>query len=103
MEIICSDANFSPEALSFYEKNNTIPPTQDRIYPGIREVIKVAATGETGILLEGLINPPVTFAHPILGRATKEVTWNLKRFRTLSGGEITREMIEEIIKEKIKT
>lgn len=95
MDIICTDGYFDSGAMKFYDKYGVIPPTEGTMY-NIREVTK-HTNGKTGITLEELKNPGVPFDHPVLGKIMKEPTWDIKRFSTLMGDEISREQIEEVL------
>ncbi len=85
-DVICVDGNFPQDALDYYNDNKVVTPTEGKVY-SIREV-KKHTTGEVGVLLEEIVNPPVEFSHPILGTTKAEPTWNLKRFSTLLGDEV---------------
>lgn len=98
MEVICVDGNFSLEAKQVYNKYNVVWPEQDKIY-SIREVVKTT-TGETGLLLEEIVNPKIPILHPILGSVEYEPNWHINRFRTLQGDEISREQLSQIVKVK---
>lgn len=100
MDVICVDGHFSEEAKKIYEKHGVVWPKQDSLYT-IKEVIRTT-TGETGLLLEELVNPKIPILHPILGTVLYEPNWHIRRFRTLQGEEITSEMLREVISLSIK-
>lgn len=100
MDVICIDGNFSEEAKKRYRQYGVVWPEQDKMY-SIREVIKTT-TGETGLLLEELVNPKIPILHPILGSVEYEPNWHVRRFSTLQGDAITKETLSEIIKQSIK-
>lgn len=100
MDIICVDGNFSEEARKVYRQYGVVWPEQDKMY-SIREVVKTT-TGETGFLLEELINPKIPILHPILGSVEYEPNWNIRRFSNLHGDAITKESLSELIKQSIK-
>ena len=92
MDVICADSKFDSEVLAFYAEHGVVTPTQDTVYP-IRG-INHHSNGETGIWLEGLDNPKVPVKN--IGMVMHlEPSWNIKRFRTLSGEIVTKEMVEE--------
>lgn len=94
MEVVCVNSNFPPEWLKIYNENGVRIPVLNNIY-NIRDII-THTTGEKGILLKEIINPPIEINHPILGKIFREVTWNIKRFTTLLGEPISLEEFEII-------
>lgn len=94
MEVVCVNSNFPPEWLEIYKKNGVRIPILNTIYT-LRELI-THTTGEKGVLLNEIINPPIEINHPILGKTFREVTWNVKRFTTLLGEPISLEEFEII-------
>lgn len=99
MDVICVDGKFSEDAKVFYTKHGVVWPEQEKMYT-IRDVIK-NTNGDTGLLLEELVNPKVPILHPILGSVQYEPNWNVERFRTLQGETITKESIALIIKQSL--
>lgn len=99
MDVICTDGNFSEEAKKRYREYGVVWPEQDKMY-SIREVVKTT-TGETGLLLEELVNPKMPILHPILGSIEYEPNWHIRRFSTLQGDAITKESLKDIIKQSI--
>lgn len=85
------------DTLEFYEKWGVITPSVDVMYT-VRDVI-INSSGETGILLEEIVNPKVPIIHPLLGTANMEPNWNLQRFRMLNGELVS--VIE--LKQSLKT
>lgn len=93
MEAICINGSFPTDYLQFYSQFNVKTPNKDSIY-NFRSVSK-NSQGKYEVLLEEIINPEVPIKHPILGVSKKEPAWDINRFRTLSGDNITEEMIKE--------
>lgn len=91
-EVICIDGNFNSEQLTEWAKYGIVYPEQDKLY-NIREVVK-HTTGETGVRLEEIKNPPYPLEHPILGKTMFEPTFNIKRFRNLDMSELRKEELE---------
>ena len=95
-DVICIDGGFSSKQLQFWALHGVKYPEQEKMY-SIREVVK-HTNGETGILLEEIVNPLVPVKHLILGVINREPTFNLKRFRTLDGKQISKEMLQEFFR-----
>lgn len=93
MEAICINGSFPADYLQFYAQHGVKTPNKDGIY-NFRSVSR-NSQGKYEVLLEEIINPEVLIKHPVLGVSKKEPAWDLNRFRTLSGDEITQEMIKE--------
>lgn len=93
MEAICINGSFPADYLQFYAQHGVKTPNKDSIY-NFRSVSK-NSQGKYEVLLEEIINPEIPIKHPILGISKKEPAWDLNRFRTLSGDEITQEMVKE--------
>jgi hypothetical protein len=90
MEIICIDDKFPSDALEFYRKFGVEIPKKSSIYT-IRDKI-THITGDVGLLLNEIVNPLVPI-NTSFGVMNREVTWNIKRFTTLLGLELTKEMV----------
>lgn len=93
MEVLCVNSSFPADYLQFYAQYGVKTPNKDSIYH-FRSVSK-NSQGKYEVLLEEIINPEVPIKHHILNISYKEPAWDLNRFRTLSGDEITSEMIKE--------
>jgi len=93
MESICINDSFPADYLQFYAQHGVKTPNKDSIY-NFRSVSR-NSQGKYEVLLEEIINPEVPIKHPVLGVSNKEPAWDLNRFRTLSGNEITQEMVKE--------
>ena len=91
MEVLCIDDFFTSDTLEFYQRFGVIPPVKGTIY-SIRDVIN-HITGETGLLLNEIINPEVPINSSI-GIIHREPTWHIRRFRTLLGLELKKEDIK---------
>lgn len=100
MDVICIDGKFSEDAKKFFVKYGVVWPEQEKMYT-IRDVIK-NTQGETGLLLEELVNPKVPIIHPILGRVMYEPNWHIRRFATLQGDSISKEALADISKNVVK-
>lgn len=96
MDIICINSSFSQEQLQFWAIHGVVHPEQDKMYT-IREVIK-HSHGETGVLLEEIVNPKIPVKHNILKIIQREPTWNIHRFRMLNGDMINKETVSEFQK-----
>ena len=90
MEIICINDNFPSDFLEFYRKFGVEIPKKGSIYT-IRDKI-THITGDVGLLLNEIINPLVPI-NTSFGVMNREVTWNINRFTTLMGLELTKEMV----------
>lgn len=105
MEVLCHNGKFSEEVLEFFRLNAVSWPLEDKIY-NIREVRreygKVGSSDNLGVLLEEIINPKVDTYHPVLGTVKIEPSFSIRRFSTLQGDLVTREMISELIKQPVK-
>ena len=101
MDVICINGEFSEDAKRTYREYNVVWPEQDKMYT-IREVVRTT-TGETGLLLEELVNPKMPILHPVLGKVDYEPNWHISRFATLQGDVLTKEKLKDIIKQSIKT
>lgn len=99
MEIICINALFSSDTLEFFEKHGVITPELDSFY-SVRDII-INSNGQTGILLNEIINPKISVEHPLLGIALMETNWNLRRFKNIDGTEIDSIELQQEL--KIKT
>jgi hypothetical protein len=99
MDVICVDGKFPEDAKQFWTKYGVVWPEQGKMYT-IRDVIK-NTNGDTGLLLEELVNPKVPIKHPILGWVQYEPNWNINRFSTLKGDAIDREALKDIIKNSV--
>lgn len=95
-QVICIDANFTPDQLAFWLKYKVKHPLQDKIY-SVRDVIK-HTTGDTGLLLTEIENPKVPTPHPVLGSIKMEPTWAIRRFAHLDGSPLSMEEVREMIK-----
>lgn len=93
-EYICVNASFDRETLAFYAQFKVSTPVEDKMY-NFREVRR-HSNGQVGVLLEEIKNPNVPYTHPILGVTEGEPTFNINRFRTLSGDVLNA---EELLKE----
>ena len=82
--IICINDRFSPEARELYEKYGVVTPYLDATYE-IREVV-ITRVG-VGLLLEELVNPKISIGEEENGFMV-EVSWNIRRFRTLDNKEV---------------
>lgn len=94
MDVICINSSFSTKQLEYWKQHGVVHPIKDKLY-SIRKVIKYV-NGKTGILLEEIVNPELVVKHEVLGSVKTEPSWNLKRFATLQGDTITKEMLEQI-------
>lgn len=90
MEIICINDNFPNDYLEFYKKFGVEIPKKNNIYT-IRDKI-THITGDIGLLLNEIINPLVPI-NTSFGVMNREVTWNINRFTTLMGLELTKEIV----------
>ena len=82
-EVICCNAEFTLEQLTFWKEHKVVHPEKDKIYT-VRDVIVHIDNAGTGILLEEIVNPPVP-VNTSFGVISREVSWNLNRFRDLQG------------------
>lgn len=96
-EVICINSLFSSDVLEFYKEHGVSTPDRDKIY-NVRDVI-INSTGETGILLEEIVNPKVPVKHPLFGIASIEPNWHINRFRALDGTELTLSELRETTKQ----
>ncbi|MCY7350789.1 MAG: hypothetical protein LH606_08975 [Cytophagaceae bacterium] len=94
MEVLCVNSQFPAPVLAFYAEFGVHTPQQDTLYT-VRQV-KRHTSGETGVLLAEIQNPAVPVAHPVLGETWFEPTFNINRFRTLSGEPVRKEALEEV-------
>lgn len=92
METICKNDKASPEVKQWFK----YWIEEDKIYTPI-DIIKTI-DGQVGLVLEECPNPSID--HPS-GYGTFQPSYNIKRFSTLSGGELTENMIKEIINQKV--
>ena len=94
-EIICVNASFGSDALEVYKKYGVITPEQDKLYT-IRDVIR-NSNGETGLLLEELVNPKIPDVHSVGMIKSMEPNFHHKRFVALDGTELNlMEILQEI-------
>jgi hypothetical protein len=93
-DIICTNDKFAPEVLAIYAKFGVVIPKKDTIYT-VRQV-KKHTTGDTGLLLNELVNPDVPVKHPIMGEVWFEPTFNINRFATLAGMPVKKEELENV-------
>lgn len=95
IDLLCINDSFPADYLEFYRLHGVVIPKEGNIYSP--RAITRNSNGDWEILLVELINPECPIKHPILGVAMKEPAWDLhKRFRNLSGGVISEEMIKEL-------
>lgn len=97
-ELICVKADFEQDFLDYYAQYGVKTPEQDKIYTcrGIQRHIN----GKTGIWLNELKNPEIFVADGLI-KGMKEPSWDVRRFKALSGDIVTKGMIEETLKEKV--
>lgn len=97
MEVLCIDGAFPPDFVEFYRAYGVVTPVEGKVY-NVRDVITHtvgAGSGQIGLLLEELKNPPVPIEVPPLGKTEREPTWNVKRFVHLDRSPITAEEVKE--------
>lgn len=98
-EVVCIDDVYSADTLAFWALHGVQHPRKDGLY-NVAEVVR-HTTGDIGVRLEEIQNPLVPIMHPILGKQMLNVSFSIKRFRTLIGDSISKEEIENLIKEKV--
>jgi hypothetical protein len=91
-EIICVNAEFTLDQLTFWKKYGVVTPELNKMY-SIRDVIVHIDNAGTGVLLEEIVNPNVP-VETSFGVIEREVSWNLNRFRDLQGFPLKKEEIE---------
>jgi uncharacterized Rmd1/YagE family protein len=91
-EIICVNAEFTLDQLTFWKKHGVVHPELNKMYY-VRDVIIHIDNAGTGVLLEEIINPNVP-VETSFGVIEREVSWNLNRFRDLQGFPLKKEEIE---------
>ncbi len=94
MEIICTNDKFPGPVLVLYAELGVKTPIKDQLYT-VRQV-KRHTNGETGVLLNELVNPDVPVRHPVLGEVWFEPTFNINRFATLLGQPVRQEELEDV-------
>lgn len=94
-EIICVDAEFTPEQLEIWKEYGVVHPELNKLY-SIRDTIRHSNGVGVGILLNEIINPPVPVFTGVI-EVMRETTWRLSRFRTLAGHPILEEIIENYV------
>lgn len=92
-DIICINDQFSQEAREVYEKYGVVTPYLDCIY-SVREIV-ITRRG-TGLLLNELVNPPISIGEGEDGFKT-EVNWAVSRFKNIDGTEINENQIQELL------
>lgn len=89
------DGQFDNGQLIFWDKHGVVHPIEGKKYH-IREV-RNHTNGKMGFILEEIDNPKVPIQHGVMGVVMMDVTFAARRFRTLAGLEITKEMLRETI------
>lgn len=95
MDTICVNDSYPNDTLKFWKEHGVVFPELNHI-DQIREVVK-HSNGSIGLRLEGIKNPDIPIVHPILNTVMMEVSFSIKRFRTLQGNEINYEQIKNKI------
>jgi hypothetical protein len=97
MEIICINDKFSPEWEAYFLLNSIKTPVADKLYT-IRGVVP-NTVGETGILLNEVVNKLVPKVSPVTGfKGMAEQNWAISRFTDLQGMPLSKEAISELTK-----
>lgn len=96
-EIICIDGGFTSDQIAFWTYHKVVWPEEGKMY-AIRSIIS-NSNGDTGFLLEELVNPKIPIQHPILGVTMIEPYWHIRRFSHLNGDLITQEEAKEMDRE----
>jgi len=93
-EVIYVNDKYPAEQIMWFIEKGIQRPIEGQIYT-VRELVKPSAKAGMGVLLNEIVNPKVMLYHPIMGTDVAiEVSWNLNRFRTLTGEVLTKEMLE---------
>lgn len=100
MDLLCINDLFSIDTLEFYEKHGVFTPVRDITYT-LRDVI-INSNGQTGVLLEELVNPKVPFHHPMGFIASAEPNWHISRFSHLNGEIVETMELKQFIKQTSK-
>ncbi len=96
MEVICVNDVFPADYQAKYREYGVTTPKKDVLYT-VRAV-QTHTTGQTGILLNEVVNNPIPVPHPVLGQVMMEPTWNITRFATLLGQPLKKEeLVEETV------
>ncbi len=94
MEVICINDQFPAAALAVYAEFGVRIPKRDQLYT-IR-LVKKHTNGQTGVLLNEIVNPDLPVKHPVLGEVWFEPTFNINRFATLLGQPVREEELTEV-------
>lgn len=102
-QLICINANYTPDQLKFWELHGVNYPKLDQLVT-VREVIR-HISGDTGIRTNEYMNPTVPIKSAV-GVVNIEPSFHIKRFAHLNGDAVTKEEIREwkvAVKEREKS
>lgn len=93
MDIICNNSEYPKDTLEFWSKHGvTYPKKDDKVTLRSQQL---HTNGKIGIRVYEHLNPEVPIKHPVLGITMLEPSYNLTRFSTTEGLQLTKEILEE--------
>lgn len=93
MNLICNNSTYPQPTLDFWNKHGvTYPKKDDKVTLRSQQL---HTNGKIGIRVYEHLNPEVPINHPVLGITHLEVSFNISRFSTTEGLELTKEILEE--------